>query len=115
MDTHQLSPIRFEVFQQTGWTAGSWHSVCPALPRQQVTHQETILEGERKARVISGPGSPQAHLPVFAVLLHAESWSCSKNLDKMTAFPCPRQPPVERDRFSFLQDGSSMDRQRSIF
>lgn len=63
-NTHQLSLIRFEVFQQTGWTAGSWHSVCPAPPRQQVTHQETILEVKRKARIICGLGPPQARLPV---------------------------------------------------
>lgn len=57
-----------------------------------MTHQETILEAEGKARIISGPGSPQAHLPVFAVLLHAESWSCSINLDKNDSIPL--SPPT---------------------
>lgn len=69
VDTHQLSLILSEVFQQTGWTAASWHSVCPAPLRQRVTRPETILEAERRTRIISGPGSPQAGLPVFAVLL----------------------------------------------
>lgn len=69
VNTHQLSLILSEVSQQTGWTAASWHSVCPAPLHLQVTRPETILEAERRTRIISGPGSPQAGLPVFAVLL----------------------------------------------
>lgn len=115
-NTHQLLLILFEVFQQTGWTAESWHSVCPVPLRQPVTPQETILEAERETRVISGPGSPQAGLPVFVLLFHTDSCSCLINLDQNDSIPsAPTNHEKGGTDLHPYRDSSSMHRPRDIF
>lgn len=74
------------------------------LPASRWLTKRPFWKQTGRHRIISGPESPQVRLPVFAALLHAESWSCSVNLDKNDSIPSsPRQPPVKRDRFSFSQ------------